>query len=792
MARLSRPLVVACFAFLLGLVPALRFAPPVLPLLVLAGFCLLFFVFLPRTDPPSERSALPYLAILGSLAFTGAALGAGARAEVGADCRSWIPDNTELTVRGVLAASSIPLDRDSLVRPPLLPLLATDIRGARAVTSGCRGEIRVRIPEGEDPLLAGSELELEGRWVRFSEPVVRSAWPRDPRYQGFLAVDEVIRAEPPRLDLHPLLTLRGRSEQHLRRIFPEHGALAEALLLGRREYVDSALRERFTQAGLAHLLAISGMHVGLIAGILLLVGGTLPVSRRRTAWVVIGCIMLYLAMIGAPASAVRAGVMISLALLGIVLQRPFAALPIIAAAAFVILVEHPTAVLEPGFQLSFAGVLGILMLRAAVLRQLPLDLRHTSKWRRWTIEAVIVGAAAFVATAPITAWHFGTVAPIALVANLPAVPLMSLALVGVLLAAVAEPLISPVGLLFAHGAGLALDLLDWVAGIAAAVPYGHASVPRPQAWLWAGAAVVLLLTLDAAGKLRPRIRWTVAGFVTAAFVLVWPVAGAANGAALELHFLDVGQGDAVAIRTPGDRWLLIDAGPRIEDYDVGERRVLPFLRAYGVTRLAAVILTHPDADHMGGLPAVLRGIDVGRLVDPGLAVGKPMYLELLRTAQEEGVEWAAAHSGRVLQLDGVTLEVLWPDKEMLDRAVEANEISVVLRIHYEDFTALLMGDAPSVVEEQLVDRHGPELRADILKIGHHGSYTSTSGRLLDAVQPELAVISVGRGNRYGHPAPDVVQRLQERGIVIARTDREGTVSIRVEPRTSPDWRRLHP
>jgi competence protein ComEC len=366
---------------------------------------------------------------------------------------------------------------------------------------------------------------------------------------------------------------------------------------------------------------------------------------------------------------------------------------------------------------------------------------------------------------------------------------MSVGLIGVAAAALLEPIIPPLGRLLADGAGGMLDLLGWIAAYATHVPYGHAEVGRPQWLLWAAAGIVLLLALEMARRLQPTVRAVVAVGAAAAFVLVWPVLATPGKSALELHFLDVGQGDAIAIRTPANRWVLIDAGPRDDRYDAGARRVLPFLRAHGVRRLEAMVLTHPHADHIGGAAAVLRAMPVGRLIEPGLGVGSPIYLETLRAAEEREVPYALARSGRRITIDGVVLQVLWPEGELLDGVDDANEISAVLQVRYGSFTALLTGDATEAVERALVTEHGDGLRAQLLKAGHHGSRTSTSSLVLDAVQPELVVISAGRRNFYGHPAPEVMERLARRGIPVARTDQEGTVSVHTD---GTGWGRLAP
>src|SRR6185503_21108025 len=184
------------------------------------------------------------------------------------------------------------------------------------------------------------------------------------------------------------------------------------------------------------------------------------------------------------------------------------------------------------------------------------------------------------------------------------------------------------------------------------------AVARPDWWLWAAAAVALLLALDWGARMHRRVRWALASGAAGAVFLLLPLA-AAPARGLEIAFLDVGQGDAIAIHTPADRWLLVDAGPWDEDYDAGEKRVLPWLRAHGARRIEAMVLTHPHVDHIGGAAAVMRGMRVGRMIEPGLAFGTPVYLGMLRTAEARHVPWSAARQDRVLAVDGVELTFLW-------------------------------------------------------------------------------------------------------------------------------------
>jgi competence protein ComEC len=361
--------------------------------------------------------------------------------------------------------------------------------------------------------------------------------------------------------------------------------------------------------------------------------------------------------------------------------------------------------------------------------------------------------------------------------------------VGIGAACALEPLFPGLARLVADGASLALEALTRVVDVAAAVPGGHAAVARPEWWLWAAAGVALLLALDRGARMRRRVRWALASGAAGAVFLLLPLA-AAPARGLEIAFLDVGQGDAIAIHTPADRWLLVDAGPWDEDYDAGEKRVLPWLRGHGAHRIEAMVLTHPHTDHIGGAAAVMRGMRVGRVIEPGLAFPTPIYLGMLRTEEALHVPWSAARQDRVLSIDGLELTFLWPTVDVLDAPADANDISAVVRLRYGSFAALLTGDAPGMVEHVLVARYGSGLRADVYKAGHHGSRTASSQELLETVHPRLAVISCGRRNRYGHPAPETLARFRADGIAVARTDEDGTVVIHVRP--SGAWEREEP
>jgi competence protein ComEC len=742
-------------------------------------------------------------ATFAALAAAGYALGAAGGQAARTDCRALLPDGARVVVRGAFEARPAPGAaapfRIEAIRPvagpdlpgdagegaPAAPSPAAERPGSAAGWRDCTGTVRARPSDRKNasPPEAGRRVLGRGRWWAYPP---ESNWPRPPEFAGTLFLEELTNAAPggaPRPDV--LLRLRDGAQARLRRLLPERAALAEALILAQTGGLDPEVRRRFALSGLSHLLSISGQHVGLIAGTLLLLFRLARLAPRAADGAAAAAVTAYVLFLGAPHAAARAALLLLLALAGRLLQRPADPYALLAFAALPLLVQDPMAALDPGFQLSFAGVAGLIALRRRLLEPLR------PKLGRWLADSIATSLAATLATAPIAALHFGTVAPVGIAANLLAIPLVAAAVPATALALGVSTVSWPVGQFLAGAADPLLAALDAVARAAAAVPGGHAYVPADQVGAWvlatvAAAGVAGWLARSAAdgARIRHGVRQTVAAGVALALLLVWPVvASRAGGGALEIHVIDVGQGDAFAIRTPDRRWILVDAGPRTDRYDAGRARVIPYLLRRGVRRVDALILTHPDADHIGGAAAVLDAFDVCLVVDPGRAAGKPLYVELLTEAAAGGVQWRAARSGRELRAGDVVIHFLYPDgpSDSLDAPANANDLSAVFRLTYGGFAALFMGDAPAAVEDLLVRRHGDALRAQVLKVGHHGSQTSTSDSFLAAVDPEVALVSVGRRNRYGHPAPAVIRRLERHGVRILRTDLNGHIALRVQP-----------
>jgi competence protein ComEC len=283
-------------------------------------------------------------------------------------------------------------------------------------------------------------------------------------------------------------------------------------------------------------------------------------------------------------------------------------------------------------------------------------------------------------------------------------------------------------------------------------------------------------TVAEAGR---RLAWSVGAALWLGLVPGTVLGSPDGGRGLALHFLDVGQGDGAALRTPGGRWIVIDAGPAGERGDAGRRVVAPFLERQGVRTLAVIVVSHAHADHLGGVPALLDRFPVGMVVEPGGPVSDPAYAAFLSALDRDGIAWHPARSGERFTLDGVEFTVLHPGADWAGWGEDVNEDSVVLLVKYGHFEALFTGDAGFAAEAML---RGKVRSVDLLKVGHHGSRGSTGEELLDSLRPLAAVISVGR-NDYGHPSPQTLARLGSRGVPVLRTDRDGPVSVTTDGTT---------
>ncbi|HEX3325350.1 MAG TPA: ComEC/Rec2 family competence protein [Solirubrobacterales bacterium] len=594
--------------------------------------------------------------------------------------------------------------------------------------------------------------------------------------------------------------IRGRAEAALGRGMPaREAALARGFVLGEDEGIDETTVEDFRRAGLSHLLAVSGQNVALLAllAMPLLAGLGIPL-RTRLIWI-LAAIAVYVPLAGAGPSIVRAGVMGAVSVLAMLAGRRSSRLYALALAAVVTLAIDPRIAADVGWQLSFAAVLGILAL-AKPLRAAIASRIGANGWRGALAEGAAMTIAATLATAPLIAFHFGTVSTTTLVANLLALPAVAPAMwLGMLAAAGGQVPGFPVSLLNAISA----RLLAYIAQVAAWC--GRPSWAYLHVQLGMTGLIVSYLTLAAATvaipallrrhrlatlKRRPRFEadgpkcgaggdissrrravrrfGAVAGLGLVAFVLAWVGReGDADGSepvpGLRVSVLDVGQGDAILLQPAGAPAVLVDGGPPGDD-------LATKLSAAGVQRLGVAVVTHEQSDHAGGIEELLGRFPVARLAYARLS------RRLRGEAEAAGASPVRIAAGGALRSGRLRIEVLWPPPELLATPLagaDPNTQALVLLARWRSFSMLLTADAEA---EAVPLDPGP---VDVLKVAHHGSDDAGLNALLDRISPRLAVISVGVDNPYGHPTPAILATLAGHHVPTLRTDRDGTIVLDV-------------
>jgi len=539
------------------------------------------------------------------------------------------------------------------------------------------------------------------------------------------------------------------------------------VVLGEDEGLPADVQDDFRASGLYHLLAVSGQNVAFLAGGIYGLGWLLRLSRVVRELSVLAIIATYVLAVGWQPSVVRAGVAGALASLAWLVTRPADRWHFLAVGALVLMVWMPTAVLEPGFQLSFAAVAAIFVAVPRVRRRLD-----GYAIPRAVADALAVALACSVATAPIVLLHFGEAPVYTVLANVVAFPAAPLVLGLGLLATVVDPVTPSAAAGLAWLAGWAAAWLELVARLVADLPNAQVG-PRAMltAVLGVGCALVLLTRVRRRVSRAQRAPIAVA-LGGAALVLgtAWLTGAAPTReppAGLRVTFLDVGQGDAVLLETPRAR-VLVDQGPPEGDA-AGQ------LEHMGIGSLTALVLTHPQRDHVGGAADVVRRLDVGQILDPDLEATGPEHEETLRATSSRGIPHGVVRAGSTYRAGGLRLRALWPE-DAGTSTEDPNRNAVVLVASYGTTDVFLPADA-----ESDVTAHLSLPPVEILKVAHHGSEDPGLTGELRELRPRIAVISCGRGNDYGHPRAETLAALESSpGLAVYRTDEDGRVVVEAD------------
>lgn len=569
-------------------------------------------------------------------------------------------------------------------------------------------------------------------------------------------------------------------------------ALLQGMLFGDRSLLEDDLYEAFQRNGTAHILAVSGIHVGILYAY------TTKLLRNRknllTSLIVLGFLFLYAALASFSPSVMRAVTMISLHILSGHLHRRYDLESSAAFSAILMLLYNPWNLFNLGFQLSYLAVFTLAFLQP--MAQSMIENQSTSfrvGMLASLIRAMIPVIAIQIGLMPITAYLFQYVSIAAFFLNLPVILLaglvIPLGMISLFLCVIGGDIFD----LTATGLDLLLRVMIHLNVQASNLDLASFLVQSPSI----GALVLyygLLFFLSSElfwslvrGKSRSAIVTVVLWIcIFTVSIYLWSGEGRAKAT---LTFVDVGQGDCIHLRTPSGKNILIDGGGKM-DYDVGKEILAPYLLKNGVSNIDMVLVTHLHEDHFGGIISLCHLLPINRL-----ALFEGNLLRQVEVVSETGIrpdQLVYLSKGDRIQLeDEIFIEILWPEegneetyKELLSDKSDENDSCLLVKIHYYETTVLVTGDIGIDVEKSLVEDYGygedSALRADILKVGHHGSKYATGDEFLQAVDPRIAVIQVGRNN-FGHPHADIIEKLEKSGIITYRNDQQGAILIWIEP-----------
>lgn len=558
------------------------------------------------------------------------------------------------------------------------------------------------------------------------------------------------------------------------------------MIIGEQQGMSEAVAEVFRRTNTIHILAISGQQVTLVSFIIIGILSALGISRRPAAIIAMPAIALYAVIVGNEPSVCRAAIMMLVILAGRIISRESDIINSLAFAALVMLAVRPFDLYNIGFQLSFLVVYAIVVLTpaittacAAVLRMKDDDMSGTLKGK--AVAGIAVCVSAWIGSAPLIAYYFGLFSPVSVPANIYTAALVGFIIVPLGFASVVLGQFSLwVAAAFNTISIFFSQLLIAANTLLAKIPYACFQVGEIPLLdvIWYYGVVAAIAHTDTMKKFTFTKKRCIY-LLFALCVFVWmKFFGTFSG--LEVSFLDVGQGDAIAVKFPNGKYMLVDGGPGYPQAPMC-RSLRSYLSSHFVRKIDAAVLTHPHADHIGGLPAVLENVSVGEVITNGSTHPSFLYKKLLEEAEKRDMRYREVKAGDTIDIDPeVTVEVLWPDGTAV-QGMDVNDASIVLRIVYGQTSFLLCADAGKGAQARIREAF-PGLKADVIKIPHHGAANALDEKFLAVTAPMDAVISVGKNNKFGHPALAVLDFLASKGIKIYRTDLDGTITVQAGKR----------
>ncbi len=630
----------------------------------------------------------------------------------------------------------------------------------------------------------GFEIELTGRFKKGRErrnpgEFDYNAYLKTKGIEGIITIDTLTNIkviyESPELFSNSIFQVRKYINKQISLMHnSETAALLRGLLLADRREIDQETKTQFINSGVIHVLAVSGLHVGFIALIFIILFGRFNIYLRSVL-TIIG-LLLFMILTGVPPSVFRATVMALVIIVAFLTNRSTNIFNSLAIAALIILIINPDEIYSPGFQLSFSAVIAIGVIYPIISRVIN-RLQIKSKFVRYVLLFMAVSFAAQIGTMPFTLIYFGKLSVIALAANIIVIPAIGIIISLAVVTLIIGSIFPPIALYYAA----ANDLITWLMlnliNFTGDLNFSHFRIVGYSIYDSVVFYFFIALFIYFIGRYKTKLAIVILLMLTISNVILFSFLDDEEllpENQLSVLMVDVGQGDSFIIKFPNNKTALIDAGEATFYFDYGERVILPLLNYLGIEKIDYGFVSHLDLDHYGGFVALILEDRIGEIYKPALDTSLTKDLKFEKFLKNKNIP-ITYYDKQSLEIGNCKVYILTNKEESEFYSLSSNNRSGILKIVYGESSFLFTGDAEKRVENILIDNYQSFLDVDVLKVGHHGSKTSSYDEFLQYTSPQYALISAGIKNKFGHPAQNVISKFKSNNVKILRTDKNGAV-----------------